>query len=91
MLLNHLSQEIHILRACGFGLLVHSVFWDEFLMHPTFLILQYQLSECLPFKFTPGSKHILERFRLTLAFQIDEFLLCLSRNFGDILSVHQMV
>ena len=37
MLLNHLPQEMQILRLCGLsGLLSNSVFWDIFLMHLTF-------------------------------------------------------
>ena len=46
ILLNHLPQEIPILHLFGLsGLLSHSVFWDMFLMHVTFPILQSQQSE----------------------------------------------
>ena len=64
MLLNHLPQEIQILRLCVWSrLLLHSVFWDKFLMRPIFPILQYQQSVCqqpvcLPSTFSPRSKHI---------------------------------
>ena len=54
ILLNHLPQEIHILCLSGIsGLLLHSFFWGVSLMRPTFPILQYQQSDCLPSKFTP--------------------------------------
>ena len=58
--LNHLPMERQILSLFGLsGLLLHPVFWDKFLMHPNFPILQYQQSECLLSKFLPRSKHIL--------------------------------
>ena len=41
MLLNHLPQEIQILRLCRLsGLLLHSVFCEKFLMRPTFPTLR---------------------------------------------------
>ena len=74
MLLNRLPQEIQILRLRELsGLILHSVFWDRFLMRPTFLIHQYQQRECLLSKFLPRSKHILERVLVTLSLRSDEF------------------
>ena len=46
ILLNHLPQEIQFFSILGlWELISHSVFWDIFLMHLTFPILQSQQSE----------------------------------------------
>ena len=63
ILLNHLPQEISILRLFGLSrLLSHSVFWDMFLMHVTFPILQSQQSEYHLPKFSSRTKHVREGF-----------------------------
>ena len=57
MLPNHLPQELQILRLCGLsGLLLHSIFWDKFLMRPTFLILQKSAIRMSPFQTPPAIK-----------------------------------
>ena len=57
ILLNHLPQEIQILRLCGLsGIISHSVFWDIFLMHLTLPILQSQQSAYLLPKIPPANK-----------------------------------
>ena len=86
MLLNHLPQWIRILNLFGLsGLLLHSAFWDKFLMRPALLILQHQQkSEYLPSKISPRSEHILERFLVVLSFRIDEFSLCLSLGLWEV-------
>ena len=56
-LLNHLPKEIQFSIFLGYqDLLSHSVFWDIFLMHPTFSVLQSQQSEYLLPKFSPANK-----------------------------------
>ena len=73
-----MPQAIQILHLFGLSrLLFHSVFWDIFLMRPTFPSLHYQQSDYLPSRFSPRLKHILGRFLVILSFRIDEFSLCL--------------
>ena len=63
ILLSHLPQEISILHLVGLSELIsHSVFWDMFLMHLTFPILQSQQSEYILPKFSSRTKHVLEGF-----------------------------
>ena len=83
-IVTHLPQEKHILRLSGSsGLLLHSVFWDKFLMRPTFPILPDLQSEYLFSKFLPRSKYNHERFLVIISFRFDEFSFCLSRSLGD--------
>ena len=58
--------------------LLYSVFWDIFLIRPTFPILQYQPSVCLPSKFSPLSKQIQYKLLVILSFRIDVFSPCRS-------------
>ena len=59
------------------GLLSHSVFWDKFLMHPTFPVLQSQQSEYLLHQFLPRTTHVQERF-LVIPFFPNWWIIALS-------------